>query len=109
MRSRAVGVGRNVQTMGCRKLVAAIHRRSGRKKTWRLSHRASHRYGNGRKSGEYTNRFSRSSRKPFVLRHQLRIRWRTRVMSLTPGARTPVFSMNSTRLPCAASVLISSW
>ena len=59
--------------------------------------------------GESTNRFGRSSRKPPVPFDQLRRRWRRRGRSRRRSGRTPVFSRNSTRCPCAASVDMISW
>ena len=71
--------------------------------TVRLNQRATTEYGNGAKRGEYTKRPGLTSRKPLVPRHQFATRCRTREKSRTPGARTPVFSTNNTRLPAATS------
>ena len=75
----------------------------------RLIHRAMREYGSGSTSGECRNRLGRSCRKPLVPRHQLAARFLTRDKSRTDGRRTPVFSMNSTRCPSAASRDMISW
>ena len=51
-RSRASGVGRNIQVIGRLNPVAAIQRRRLRSSSERLTHRAGREYGSGTMSGE---------------------------------------------------------
>ena len=95
--------------MGCEKPVAFIHRDRLRSMISLLTQRAIREYGSGSTIGECRNRLGRSCRKPLVPFHQLMARLRTREMSRTDGRRTPVFSMNSTRCPSAASRDMISW
>src|SRR5439155_10551130 len=104
-----VGVVRNVHTSGRPNPLACIQRRSTRDMSQRFTTCAIREYGNGSTSGEWTVRFGRSVRNPLVPRAQLRTRFFSRGRSRSPGARTPMFSMNSTRWPRDASVAMISW
>ena len=110
IRSSASGVGRNVQTIGRWKPVARIQRRSARSRTKRLIQRATREYGQRqqqRRVDEQVRPLLAGT--PWCRATSCGTRWRTRGRSRICGARTPVFSTNSTRWPSAASVDMISW